>query len=909
MTISCKPLGFLLGSLFLLPLIQNACLAWDKDSHGLLTLVSAGLSVMDSGRGDCLGKIGLDGGLDHELVWLKKATVKEWLQEGSKLEDDAPRFNNHFHNPLLDWGTAGLDDRCLGIPVSGESALLWAQDGYGQENTAEGDWSWGKTREHYYEALTAPDDETRQARFACTFKGLGHQMHLVQDMAVPAHVRNDAHPLDALIHKNRYGGLFFESWAEKHPEILADFAKRPCFPEIGLNDEVLHGGAPCTPITRLTDIDSFTGINPPGVNSLITGLSEYTNANFFSDDTLFAAESHPPGHQHHFPFPTREDTNLQAFIDERLLPEIDVQSGETTFHISRVDGNGAKLIDHFVQPTYYTDNMTVFPLYFKTFYLSERCHEDAARFLVPRAVGYSARLPDYFFRGEMDLVRDEKEPGAYVIVNGTPGETMEGTFEIFYDRRDGKRMKLQEASFSIESGAGSDHSVKFEEPEDAREPGTYFVVFRGLLGYEKNAVAGVKSRPRISGGPCAIGENKNGCLGLGLGYAVTTSKGQGATESSLYDIRWKYVVVTPPATPDTEINWCYDRLSGLRSCYRYSTRRQDGGYNAYYELDEGSLPPSFMKGGKEFVYRGRDIYGRYRYTHQYGAVSRTLSWPVVTAYRPIRHIEETCIKASSRNGVSFLLTAGGTLYCCGGNTYGELGIGKAAGYTMVGEYPLPNFLTTSFIQVPGKWKDITITENYSARALDQDGRLWVTGHGGGGFNLEGGGTIATFTRYGNESPGGDDETEWLCISGTFLVKETSDAYEIHRGGYWLGFDGIECCMIIPKADWAVMAGGVSPREWTWAGEGGYGDGTIFTFLGGSCRDPGFGTASVKETGTLWSVQGSHPPHRETSGRWRFTAGAPVREEMNGSLKEIIGGQGIAITSPDPVPALSSHVRD
>lgn len=26
------------------------------------------------------------------------------------------------------------------------------------------------------------------------FRGLGHQIHLIQDMAVPEHVRNDAHP-------------------------------------------------------------------------------------------------------------------------------------------------------------------------------------------------------------------------------------------------------------------------------------------------------------------------------------------------------------------------------------------------------------------------------------------------------------------------------------------------------------------------------------------------------------------------------------------------------------------------------------------------------------------------------------------------------------------------------------------
>ncbi len=95
------------------------------------------------------------------------------------------------------WSQAGLNDIW-----TGESSLLWAQDGAYQQNFPDGDWSWQKIREYYYIALTgkdfsglgaAPDKTKREEYFAQTFKGLGHQMHLIQDAAQPDHVRNDAH--------------------------------------------------------------------------------------------------------------------------------------------------------------------------------------------------------------------------------------------------------------------------------------------------------------------------------------------------------------------------------------------------------------------------------------------------------------------------------------------------------------------------------------------------------------------------------------------------------------------------------------------------------------------------------------------------------------------------------------------
>jgi hypothetical protein len=71
------------------------------------------------------------------------------------------------------------------------SALIWAQAPSGQTNVTGGNWTWQKVREHQYSYLTALDQTSHDANQARMLKGLGYQMHLVQDMSQPNHVRND----------------------------------------------------------------------------------------------------------------------------------------------------------------------------------------------------------------------------------------------------------------------------------------------------------------------------------------------------------------------------------------------------------------------------------------------------------------------------------------------------------------------------------------------------------------------------------------------------------------------------------------------------------------------------------------------------------------------------------------------
>jgi hypothetical protein len=323
--------------------IHSSVLAWDDGiTHEDLSENATKDSILDESKGNYLWTIGLNDGLYTRLIWYGNRTIREgyiidWVREGAMLEDSSGPLNrgyvngkgrsfNHFHNPLKDWNQAGLDDRMWLLHFTGKSSLLWAQDGAYEQKFYEGDWSWSKTREYFYTALTgrdssgnlaAPDEARRKEYFARTFMGLGHQMHLLQDTSVPDHVRNDAHPEDALFGRNPFNGNpYFESWARANHALINYFAANPVYPNVPLN--VSYNGL--APITQLYDSNRYDGPNASaGINQ---GLAEYTNANFFSNDTIFAAESYPPGDGHYFPFPKAASTDLQDYIDQGKLPEI-----------------------------------------------------------------------------------------------------------------------------------------------------------------------------------------------------------------------------------------------------------------------------------------------------------------------------------------------------------------------------------------------------------------------------------------------------------------------------------------------------------------------------------------------------------------------------------------------------------
>lgn len=169
--------------------------AFKTDTHQKLNNKAAVASNLDTYLKEQLGV-----GNDLEETF-KEKKVREWIELGGEAEDEflsieligaALRSRHHFHNPLLPWDQAGLNATSVCPPffLSGEASIRWAQD---SNQGLSGQATWNDARKSLLKALTLPSKADRDAAFARTFQILGQQMHLIADLAAPAHTRNDAH--------------------------------------------------------------------------------------------------------------------------------------------------------------------------------------------------------------------------------------------------------------------------------------------------------------------------------------------------------------------------------------------------------------------------------------------------------------------------------------------------------------------------------------------------------------------------------------------------------------------------------------------------------------------------------------------------------------------------------------------
>jgi hypothetical protein len=192
----------------------------DIDTHPKITKAAAAQSTLTTYLNDNLGyKNGL-----NEIIL--DAKIEQILMDGAQTEDsgilDPSAFSscdrglNHFYNPskFVTDHYAGLDDvtsadanNLISIwPFSyhwtGKSNPFWAigpdyscsstlVDPPRDKSSTCNDYSWYHARMAFLEALTAKTEDDRNKLFVRAFRSVGQIIHLLQDMAVPAHVRND----------------------------------------------------------------------------------------------------------------------------------------------------------------------------------------------------------------------------------------------------------------------------------------------------------------------------------------------------------------------------------------------------------------------------------------------------------------------------------------------------------------------------------------------------------------------------------------------------------------------------------------------------------------------------------------------------------------------------------------------
>ena len=398
-------------------LYDNTAAYDDKDTHRRITGKAVEYSTLNN---YLIQNLGFKDGIESNIPSNTKNTIRFWLQEGSELEDSPMcRASNHFHNPLLPWNRSYMSDEpwwiatYCGITGYGTkySGVTWGT-GYlspapnGTKITISNqEWGWDSARTYYYQALTSSLSTERETYFAKTFQALGQVLHLIEDGAQPAHTRNDFRShLNFIgfesINPFRWFGSRFENYVKNNSGLVASAT-----PE----------GLPS--FTRLTDFwdtDQYIGNNPS--DSLSLGITEFSNANYFSDETI---PNNDPTPLHIFSFP--QVNNVNAQICEDYAPG----STDKRRYISRNDKGPcppvtqARTADHFAaisllaaEDMIRNENIGSIRLW-----LDDNVHNTYAKELLPRAVGYSAGLLNYFFRGTLEITAPDTY--VYSIIDGS----------------------------------------------------------------------------------------------------------------------------------------------------------------------------------------------------------------------------------------------------------------------------------------------------------------------------------------------------------------------------------------------------------------------------------------------------------------------------------------------------------
>lgn len=392
-----------------------------------------------------LNNVGFVSGIGEKI---NGKEVWQWITYGSKQEDEpfwSLRYTYHFYNPLDGAGLKGL-----------KSSYEWANDD--GTSLLGNSWSWRIARDKFYTGLTAARLADRQVALADSFRAVGQMLHLVQDLASPAHVRNDAHPL----------GNSFENYT------LAKVNE--------LNYSPVTISIPTTSVSpyaprQFWDTDKYDGYSQ--LSGTDIGLAEYTNSNFFSEDSITSPE---------FPYPSKSLSKYYQCVDT-APPSSWVSKRQYLSRTPCPTEPQQGSVDHFLawsflpslQPGVLSPAMS----------MDDSVNRDYANQLIPRAVGYSAGLLNYFFRGKLAV--SPVDDNNVKVYNFSNEPLNSGIIELYYDDTSDQRHWCGSLSLQSPVAPGKDTgpiTLVPMPPTDNKRPGRYLAVFKGTLGSEEGAVIG-----------------------------------------------------------------------------------------------------------------------------------------------------------------------------------------------------------------------------------------------------------------------------------------------------------------------------------------------------------------------------------------------------------------------------------
>jgi hypothetical protein len=436
--------------------------------------------------------------------------VRDLIAGGAVDEDYPPtRVLNHFFDPV---NNAQLTD-LLPVPIPLPLAFIstspaWAINGRGQGVFARS-FSYADARNQMLLGLTAQSPNDRNTNLGLMFETLGHVIHHLQDMAQPQHVRNESH-LNISLSNNPYSTFN-----------LPSYSRYEAWAEVNAGSLNLDGYQ----IDLLTKPMDYWSVRDPNSPLAFGGLADFTNVNFVSPNRMFSQVNNAPApdpfYEHPVPLtrdppvpiesilsgppfncpPARLPTtdarcsltgSVVDFVTTAVTDSLQPETNDLNRRAAMWSVFDQDLLPNVDNPSagHYTVNALTFP--------------NAAQELIPRAVGYSAGLIDYFFRGKIDITGHALPdgttvPGAFDFVN-LGDEPLTGTVQLYYDDANNNRypvvgtgtewpMHVNLSAMPLPNSSDMSNRVVIpaisgQSPPPAT-PDVYMAVFSGTMGAEE----------------------------------------------------------------------------------------------------------------------------------------------------------------------------------------------------------------------------------------------------------------------------------------------------------------------------------------------------------------------------------------------------------------------------------------
>ncbi len=206
---------------------------------------------------------------ERKLKWY------QWVVEGGYTADEPERYMSlrHFYDPLgANQGATYLTDHVnelltsIVMGTNPKTDAKWWGALYSPYSIAKG-------RDFMISAFSSLNSQEKGKLFAAAWRSLGETMHLLADMTVPAHVRNDSHP------GVEWSQFITDKYrADSYEEFVDQDVVENC---LGSADPFL-----IDEINKIHDEDGFLN-----VLSLFDCIARYTNHNYFSLDTIAGVDN------------------------------------------------------------------------------------------------------------------------------------------------------------------------------------------------------------------------------------------------------------------------------------------------------------------------------------------------------------------------------------------------------------------------------------------------------------------------------------------------------------------------------------------------------------------------------------------------------------------------------------------